>query len=174
MVHQIRMNHIQDLLASRGETIPTKPHKANAGNVTESVLYQLQKNCHSTSVKNILDEMPKRQSSGMSDKVSKLTEDFTKSFENLIPAGVGSTVTRKLTSMALQDSLEKIEVDSDQATVALKIKLIKSMINELNLSRQEVENMIDQIESGSSDSQLRSIVLGALDGRAVDIGQGKP
>lgn len=100
---------------------------------------------------------------------SVMAHDFgsmlSERIQQMIPSGSKNAVIRGLTSAALKDSIEKADKaqDADEKITFPQERLVASLVKELNLSPEELNQLLDSV--GGSDAktkELKSFVMSAL------------
>lgn len=107
---------------------------------------------------------------------SAMTHDFhsmlSERIQKMIPGGSENAVIRGFTSAALKDSIDEADKahDTEGKIVFPQERLVASLVKELNLSPEELNQLLDS--AGGSDAkskELKAFVLSALKEGKVEL-----
>lgn len=160
--HDAQRNRVIHILNKHGKRVTPPWETAPSGSVVErEVSKPLQREAENeTSDSNTIDDLRARVLQGV---------------HGMIDTNTSSVFSKKLIQMAVDESFRLTKTDSgggkstpkaDASSSHVGFDIVRSMIKDLSLSRDEVNNLVSRIERDHGDSGLRRVVNQVLDKEA--------
>lgn len=112
---------------------------------------------------------------GDSNTIDDLRERVLQGVHGMIDTNTSSVFSKKLIQTAVDESFRLIKSDSsggkstpraDASSSHVGLDIVRNMINDLSLSKDEVDNLVSRIERDHGDNGLRRAVNQVLDKEA--------